>query len=221
MKMHRCCFVALILLALPSAAAESRIVAIGDVHGNYEGLVEILEAAELIGEDGSWSGGDTTLVQLGDFLDRGPRTREIMDLFRRLQGEAADAGGRVEILLGNHEAMNLLSVLRDVGTASYEPWVTPESPRVQREEFKAFLKVARKRAQLMSSPRPVNTRQLQNEWMDLHPPGQIEYLESLSPAGEYGQWLRTLPIVTVVDDVLFLHGGLHPDIAGSPPEELS
>ena len=98
MKPHRSCLVALVLLALSSAGAESRIVAIGDVHGNYEGLVEILHAAELIGEDGSWSAGNTTLVQLGDFLDRGPRTREIMDLFRRLQGEAAEAGGRVEIL---------------------------------------------------------------------------------------------------------------------------
>ena len=96
MKAHRCFLAALVLLPLPSAGAEPRSVAIGDVHGNYEGLVEILEAAELIGEDGSWSGSTTTLVQLGDFLDRGPRTREIMDLFRRLQGEALDAGGRVK-----------------------------------------------------------------------------------------------------------------------------
>jgi hypothetical protein len=96
MKAPRCFLAGLVLLALPSAGAEPRTIAIGDVHGNYEGLVEILQAAELIDEEGSWSGGTITLVQLGDFLDRGPRTREIMDLFRRLQGEALDAGGRVK-----------------------------------------------------------------------------------------------------------------------------
>ena len=222
MKIHRGCLLALVLLlALSATAADARIVAIGDVHGNYEGLVQILQAAELIHDDGSWSGGTTTLVQLGDFLDRGAQTREVMDLLRRLKVEAADAGGRVEVLVGNHEAMNLLSVLRDVGPASYEPWVTPESPRVQREEFKAFLKAARKRSRLMSSPRPIASTQLEREWMDLHPPGQIEYLKSLSPEGEYGRWLRTLPIVVVVDDVLFLHGGLNPDIASSSPDEIS
>ena len=67
--------------------------------------------------------------------------------------------------------MNLLSVVRDVGPESYEAWVTPDSPRVQREEFKLFLKSARKRSQLMRSPRPISTKRFQEEWMELHPPG--------------------------------------------------
>ena len=58
---------------LATAAAASRVVAIGDIHGAYDSLVSILRAAGLIDEKLAWSGGDSTLVQLGDFTDRGPR----------------------------------------------------------------------------------------------------------------------------------------------------
>ena len=99
-------------LVVPAAAA--RVVAVGDVHGSYEGLVTILLEAGLIDTDLRWIGGDATLVQTGDLLDRGVRVRRVLDLLIRLQGEAAAAGGRVVVLLRNHEAMNLVGIVRDV-----------------------------------------------------------------------------------------------------------
>jgi hypothetical protein len=79
----------------------------GDLHGDLEHTQQALRLAGLLDAAGHWSGGDTTLIQTGDMLDRGDRTREVLALMRRLQGEAAAAGGRVVALLGNHEVMNL------------------------------------------------------------------------------------------------------------------
>ena len=96
------------MVLLPfAAAAGGRVVAIGDVHGSISGLTTILAEAGLIDADLHWTGGDATLVQTGDLLDRGVDVREVLELLMRLQEEAADAGGRVEVLLGNHETMNL------------------------------------------------------------------------------------------------------------------
>ena len=43
-------------------------------------------------------------------LDRGPDSRKVMDLLMRLEGEASKTGGRVHVLIGNHEAMNVYGV---------------------------------------------------------------------------------------------------------------
>jgi hypothetical protein len=96
-----------------------RIVAFGDVHGAYDALLSILDAAGIIDADHRWSGGATHLVSLGDLLDRGPRSRKVMDLLMSLQREAPAAGGRVHVVLGNHELMNLTGDLRYVSDAEF------------------------------------------------------------------------------------------------------
>jgi hypothetical protein len=78
-----------------------------DPHGHRDQLVETLQAAGLIDEAASWSGGDATLWVLGDLMDRGPDGIGTVDLVMRLQQEAADAGGEVGVVLGNHEVLAL------------------------------------------------------------------------------------------------------------------
>jgi hypothetical protein len=80
---------------------------IGDIHGEYEKLVRLLKDAGLVGEDLAWTGKDTVVWFMGDFVDRGPDGIAVIDLVMRLQQEAADAGGRVASLLGNHELLLL------------------------------------------------------------------------------------------------------------------
>jgi hypothetical protein len=80
-----------------------RIFVIGDIHGYYTKLIDLLHQANLIDEALSWSGGAATLWFMGDFCDRGPDGIAVLDLVMRLQQEAADAGGQVTSLLGNHE----------------------------------------------------------------------------------------------------------------------
>ena len=83
----------------------SEIVAVGDVHGDFDQFVSIMRKAELIDTGNNWIAGETHLVQTGDILDRGPDSGKVMDLLRRLEDQAAKAGGKVHVLLGNHEAM--------------------------------------------------------------------------------------------------------------------
>jgi hypothetical protein len=89
-----------------------RIVAVGDVHGDYEQFVKVLRAAGVIDAKEDWSAGKTHLVQTGDVLDRGPDSRKAMDLLRKLEAQSARAGGAVHALIGNHEAMVLMDDLR-------------------------------------------------------------------------------------------------------------
>jgi hypothetical protein len=96
------------------APAAERVVAIGDVHGSADHFVAILTRAGLIDAQRKWSGGKTTFVQTGDTTDRGAGVREIFDLLMALEKQAAAAGGKVQVVLGNHEVMNLVNDLRDV-----------------------------------------------------------------------------------------------------------
>lgn len=91
-----------------------RIVAVGDLHGDLDNALAALHLAGVVDRGGTWTGGTTVLVQVGDLTDRGPDSRALIDLLRRLEGEAEAAGGRVVFLLGNHEAMNMLGDWRYV-----------------------------------------------------------------------------------------------------------
>lgn len=106
-----------LLLARPAWAQDSwegvgKVVAVGDVHGDYARFAAVLQSAGLVDAGGRWTGGRAHLVQTGDVLDRGPSSRLVMDLLRRLESQARQAGGAVHALLGNHEAMNLYGDLR-------------------------------------------------------------------------------------------------------------
>jgi hypothetical protein len=57
--------------------------------------------------------------------------------------------------------------------------------------------------------------------MDEHPPGWLEYTEALGPRGVYGKWLRTLPVAVMMGDVLFIHGGFSPQVAGMTVDEVN
>ncbi len=80
-----------------------KLIAVGDVHGQYDGLVKILRHAKLIDAKHHWCGGHHRLVQIGDILDRGPFSLRVDALLDRLQEEAQASGGEVIRLIGNHE----------------------------------------------------------------------------------------------------------------------
>jgi hypothetical protein len=84
-----------------------RILAVSDIHGEYEALVELLTNARVIDEQLHWSWDKGHLVVVGDVFDRGDRVTECLWLIHRLEREAREAGGRVHYLLGNHEMMVL------------------------------------------------------------------------------------------------------------------
>ena len=71
-----------------------RLLALGDIHGCSLALDAVLEAAAL--------GPDDTLVTLGDYVDRGPDSRGVLDRLIELRGRC-----RLVPLLGNHDLMFL------------------------------------------------------------------------------------------------------------------
>ncbi|CAK0860412.1 unnamed protein product [Prorocentrum cordatum] len=83
------------------------VFSVGDLHGDYEALSSILQRLGLTTATGRWSGGTATLVQTGDVVDRGPSSQKLLRAFSQLQEEAALAGGRVVLLYGNHEVMEM------------------------------------------------------------------------------------------------------------------
>ncbi|ATY15068.1 serine/threonine protein phosphatase [Amycolatopsis sp. AA4] len=83
------------------------VYVVGDVHGHRDALVDALRAEGLVDSDGNWAGVDDRLWFLGDFTDRGPDGVGVIDLVRQLQDQAAEAGGSVQMLLGNHEILLL------------------------------------------------------------------------------------------------------------------
>ncbi|HHO50467.1 MAG TPA: metallophosphatase [Deltaproteobacteria bacterium] len=99
-----------------------RLVAIGDLHGDLDNALDTLRLSGVIDGSDHWSAGDATVVQTGDITDRGPDSRALIALLRRLQGEAELSGGRLVPLLGNHEVMNLVGDWRYVHPGDVEAY---------------------------------------------------------------------------------------------------
>ena len=172
-----------------------RIVAIGDVHGAYDRLLEILRAAAVIDTRNRWIGGRTHLVQTGDVLDRGPDSRRALELLRRLAGEADRQGGRVHALIGNHEVMRLIGDFRYVVPGEYAAFITSDS-------------AATRRAVIDKSPAEQRAR-LEAET----PLGMIEMIRAFGPNQDLGKYLRTLDTVIRINGIVFVHGGISPAVA--------
>jgi len=96
--------------AVPQLDTNEDVFAIGDVHGDRKRLVKVLRSAKLVPalpsapDQVKWAGGRSVLVIVGDLIDKGKKSLEVIDLLRTLQSDAASHGGKVIILLGNHEA---------------------------------------------------------------------------------------------------------------------
>ncbi len=72
----------------------NRLVAIGDIHGHARALESILQLINLRPED--------TLVTLGDYIDRGPDSKSVLDILIGLEKLC-----NLVPLMGNHEEMML------------------------------------------------------------------------------------------------------------------
>jgi hypothetical protein len=216
------CLSVLLVGLLPSAArGVGRVVAIGDIHGDFDALVEILQRAALVDEFARWKGGDTTLVQTGDFLDRGSRVREVMDLLMRLQQEAPRTGGQVVVLFGNHEAMNVFGAWRDVSPEAYAAFSGPDSAARRQESWQRFVRWSARQARARGESPPSLGAVERAEFERNFPLGFVEYAEAVGPEGRYGQWLRTLPVVSRQGEGIFLHGGISQAYASWSVERIN
>lgn len=130
-----------------------RIIVMGDVHGDYSMVIQLLKKVKLIkiiNQSVIWTGGDTFLVQVGDQLDGyrpdNPNTLgenitkinksnnrtddiKVFDLFTELSEQAIKHGGRVISLLGNHELMNTQGDMRYVSYTDLTKFSKQQDPK--------------------------------------------------------------------------------------------
>ena len=123
MQRPRWAFALLLLLAVPllgrdwqqcpavaTLDTQEVIYALGDTHGDYDRLVALLVAGNLLAgvpssaDQAKWSGGRAILVVTGDMIDKWGHAMDVIALMRAVSASAAQQGGRVIISVGNHEA---------------------------------------------------------------------------------------------------------------------
>ncbi|MFP6838139.1 MAG: metallophosphoesterase [Pseudohongiellaceae bacterium] len=194
----------------------ARIVAVGDIHGDYENFVKVLTAAGLIDRRGIWAADDTHFVQLGDLPDRGPDTDEIIEHMKNLERQARRGGGMVHALIGNHEAMNMLGDLRYVHADEYEALRSRRARTLRDNLYKRL--VARL---LVANPEFVTDAAHREEFDSLYPLGFVEHRMAWSVDGEFGSWVRAHNAVIKINRSLFLHGGISPEVLGTSISEIN
>jgi serine/threonine protein phosphatase 1 len=159
------------------------VYAVGDVHG-YLGHLEDLLAA--IGDDAARSGAEETplLIFLGDYVDRGPDSRGVLD---RILAAEAEGGFEVLCLMGNHEA----ALGRFLDDPSYAPsWIANWG--------EATLRAYGVTLPIEDDPAAADA-------------AQTAFAAAFPPA--HRDFLRRLRLSATVGDYHFVHAGVRPGVA--------
>ncbi len=209
----------LAILALPLAASAEqyrwtgveRVVAVSDPHGAYAALLKTLQNAAVINDNQQWAGGETHLVITGDLLDRGAESRKIMDLVMALESQALESGGMVHLTLGNHEVMNLVGDLRYVSAGEYAAFAGDESADERERWFDIF----------WQNREGKDEATLRAEFDSSRPAGFYAHRQAFRSDGHYGSWLLSKPVMVVVNETVYVHGGLSPLVAEYDLESLN
>jgi hypothetical protein len=199
-----------------------RIIAVGDIHGDYDNFVMILKSAELVDDKLRWSGGKTHFVQIGDILDRGDHAREVLDLLMRLQKEAEEAGGKVHILLGNHEEMNITGIVFRYDYVTPKQFVSflPDDLRQKKEN--KFRRQLLNLAEVENNSDPtLMDNYLETKWRGLIKDKNLQrsYVDTFN--SKYGRWLLEQNVVIKINDIIFSHGGISERYSKWPIQKIN
>ena len=178
------CLVAIAVLAACAAhqpdAAKQRVVAIGDIHADINAARGAFQLAGAIDEQDKWIGGDLVVVQMGDVIGRSYEDREVLDFIFDLRDKADAAGGKVHVLIGNHEVFGAqLKIL----------WVPDEA-------YAAFADIP--------------DLDVDNPRLALFPEYKRARIAALMPGGHYAKQLAAFPAVLQLGETVFVHGGVTP-----------
>jgi serine/threonine protein phosphatase 1 len=154
-----------------------RVYAIGDIHGRLDCLNELLARIEA---DSANYAGTKHLIPLGDYIDRGPDSRGVIDRF--IQGVP---GFDVTALMGNHE-QQLISLFE-----------TPEAGILWLTYGGLETLMSYDITLSSSRPTPEAVYELQGQLRELFPSSHLD-------------WLRGLQTHTVIGDYFFAHAGVDP-----------
>jgi hypothetical protein len=216
---------------LQSTEENHAVYVIGDLHGDVHCARHWVNRTGLIGENNQWTDPTSSLVFLGDYVDKGPTSRQTLEFVKSLTDEFPD---KVTAILGNHE----IELLRD-RDASRNAWgdgfgffqlsfaaahpaeylnyldsVKEEDELVVEALYNASLEVYShgQHQQVFLAPHgdilqyvPPELRALVTERMSLY---QKNYLNAFRSDTELGKWLEQRPILALKNGALFVHGGV-------------
>jgi hypothetical protein len=186
------------------------------VHGDKDALAAVLRMAGIMDSNERWIGGPAHVVQVGDVPSRGPQTRKALDLLMRLEQQALDAGGKLHVLIGNHDSGVIIGDLRSVLPEEYEEFRTADSENRLRKAYDDEVALLRKQNAL-----PSDIESFRTSWFERRPPGWVEHREAFAPNGRYGSWIRRNNVVIRINDSLFVHGGISPKYASASRSTLN
>jgi hypothetical protein len=212
-----CTFLLFLLLTTGAKAADyeiktsARVVAFGDVHGAYTDWTTMLQELGIVDADLNWSAGTTHLVSLGDLIDRGPGSRQVVELLMKLDEQAEQAGGAVHMVLGNHEVMVMTGDLEYVSPAEFAAFAADET----QEERDALF------AQYRLFNPEGEEAVIRQSFDAQYPAGFIALRKAYSQQGTLGRWLIEQPFVIKVNDKVFMHGGIASSASENSLAELN
>ncbi|CAM8972485.1 unnamed protein product [Rhodiola kirilowii] len=185
-------------------ASSNRLIAIGDVHGDLPKTKESLRLANLIDASDRWIGKDTTLVQIGDVLDRGGDELKILYFLEKLKREASRSGGEVITMNGNHEIMNVEGDFRYVTPSGLNEFIDWARWFTVGNEIKSLCKGLEKPRDIFKGI-PFRFKGVKEEFFH----GIRARIAALRPNGPIAsRFLSPNVTVLVVGDSVFVHGGL-------------
>lgn len=162
---------------------ETEVYSVPDVHGDVMALRMSLDSQGIVDAKGRWKGDDSVVELLGDYIDRGETNLEVLDYLLNLKKQAKASGGRIDLLLGNHESLLLGAI---AGLEGYkDTWLRPNNGG-----DKLFEEVQKK----------YKLTDDDEVWEKIK--------EIFGPKGEYGAFMNSMKLVSQVDDVLYVHAGI-------------
>ena len=100
------------VVVIPNPQIYSQVFAVSDAYGHYDNLVHLLKTAGILSTNLKWSAGNSLLIVVGNSIDKGPQSLEVLALWKDMQQQAAKSKGRVIVLMGSHEG-DLLAHIAD------------------------------------------------------------------------------------------------------------
>jgi serine/threonine protein phosphatase 1 len=156
-----------------------RVYAVGDIHGCADLLDELIGLIEA--DEHARGPAETTIVFLGDIVDRGPASAAVIDRLRHLAAARAD----VRFLLGNHEEIFL-------GALDGEP-----------KALRLFCRIGGRETILSYGMDATEYERLDYEEL-------VHRIDALVP-DEHREFLRRFEDMIVIGDYAFVHAGVRPD----------
>ena len=129
----------------------------------------------------------------------------------RLESAAAAAGGRAELVLGNHEVMNLVGELGYVSPDDFAAYAAEESAAERAAAWERF----------RTAHAPGVDDALAAEFAKLYPPGFFGQRAAFATRGTLGAWLLRQPVLLVLGDTAFVHGGLPAELGAQDAASIN